>query len=53
MEPDYSFTDDDGSSNTKTLIPGVTNNKKGMMKFYGCVLLSAVLNQTVFIFERN
>lgn len=52
MEPDYSFTEE-GLPEGKTLIPGMTNNKKGMKKFWGVVLLASVLNQTTFIFERN
>lgn len=51
MEPDYSISGEETSE--KTLIPGMTNNKKGMQKFWGVVLIASVLNQTTFIFERN
>jgi hypothetical protein len=51
MEPDYSFEEE--NTGTKSWIPGMTNNKKGMKKFWGVVLLAAVLDQTILIFERN
>lgn len=35
------------------MIPGLTDNRKGMLKFLGVVLIASVLDQTTFIFERS
>ncbi len=51
MDLDFSISDDYPKPNS--LIPGFTNNKKGLQKLLGLVLVTSVLNQTTFIFERN
>lgn len=52
MEPEYFYTKSNGN-HEDALIPGLTNNPKGMKKLLGVILLASVLNQTTFIFERN
>lgn len=38
---------------SKALIPGFTDNNRGLYKFFGLVLITSVLNQTSFVFERT
>ena len=51
MDLDYLLEDIDPSG--LAFIPGFTNNKKGLKKFIGVVLITSVLNQSFFIFDSN
>jgi hypothetical protein len=50
---DQDYTMDAKDQENKTLIPGVTDNSRGMWKILGLVLVGTVLNQTSIVFERS
>jgi hypothetical protein len=45
--------DSDANQVKRAFIPHITDNKKGLKKFFGMVLLAAMFNQAPILFERN
>lgn len=51
MDQDYTMDEKDDAK--KALIPGITDNEKGLWKLLGLVLVGTILNQTSIVFERS
>lgn len=51
MDPNYTINAEE--SEEKALIPGVTNNSRGLQKLLGLVLVGTVLNQASLVFEKT